>query len=138
MHRPSVLLADDHADTAALLRLVLAPEFDVLAAVHDGPSLVTAALHLPADLIVIDITMPGLDGIAAAGLIREAKPDARIVFVTMHAETSIVERAMATGALGYVLKLTAGDDLVPALHAALCGERYVSGCVADPSRNDSV
>ena len=133
MHRPRVLLADDHADTAALLRLVLAPEFDVLAAVHDGPSLVTAALHLPADVILIDITMPGLDGIAAAALIREAKPDARIVFVTMHADTSIMERAMATGALGYVLKLSAGDELVPAVQAALCGKRYVSEGV-DPSR----
>ena len=134
MHRPRVLLADDHADTAALLRLVLAPEFDVLAAVHDGPSLVTAALHLPADVILIDITMPGLDGIAAAALIREVKPDARIVFVTMHADTSIMERAMATGALGYVLKLSAGDELVPAVQAALCGKRYVSEGVVDPSR----
>jgi DNA-binding NarL/FixJ family response regulator len=134
MHRPRVLLADDHADTAALLRLVLAPEFDVLAAVHDGPSLVTAALHLPADVILIDITMPGLDGIAAAAFIREAKPDARIVFVTMHSDTGIMERAMATGALGYVLKLTAGDDLVPAVQAALSGKRYVSEGVVDPSR----
>jgi DNA-binding NarL/FixJ family response regulator len=138
MYRPRVLLADDHPATAALLRMVLAPEFEVLAELHDGRSLVQAAADVSADVIVTDITMPGLDGIAAALLIRRANPDARIVFVTVHADRSIVERAMATGALGYVMKLAAGDDLLPAVQAALCGERYVSGCVVDPSRNDDV
>jgi DNA-binding NarL/FixJ family response regulator len=70
--------------------------------------------------------MPGLDGIVAATMIRRANPRARIVFVTMHADPILVERGLATGALGYVLKLAAGDELVPAVHAALDGRRYVS------------
>ncbi len=73
--------------------------------------------------------MPALDGIAAAGEILRRNPRARIVFVTIHDDSEIVQKALATGVLGYVLKLTAGDELVPATHAALRSERYVSPLV---------
>jgi DNA-binding NarL/FixJ family response regulator len=126
MYRPRVLLADDHAETAELLRTLLRPEFDVLAGVQDGQALVCAAQQLSPDVIVADISMPGLDGIVAATMIRRTNPWARIVFVTMHADPILVERGLATGALGYVLKLAAGDELVPAVHAALDGRRFVS------------
>jgi DNA-binding NarL/FixJ family response regulator len=71
--------------------------------------------------------MPGVDGIEAARLIRRDNPGARIVFVTVHAEKALVDRCLRTGALGYVLKDAAGDDLLSAMDAALRGERYISG-----------
>lgn len=121
-----MLLADDHRETAEQLRALLEPTFDVVAVVEDGRALVSAAARLAPDVIVADISMPDLDGIAAAVLIRRSDPEARIVLVTVHAELILVERGLAAGALGYVLKDAAGDDLVAAVHAALGGERYVS------------
>ena len=126
MYRPRVLLADDHAQTAELLRMLLRTEFDVIALVADGRALVSAAAQFLPDAIVADISMPILDGIEAAALIRRRDPDARIVLVTVHAERILVERGLAAGALGYVLKDSAGDELVAAVYAVLAGERYVS------------
>jgi DNA-binding NarL/FixJ family response regulator len=126
MCRPRVLLADDHLETAELLRNLLQPEFDVIAQVHDGRMLVRAAECLSPDAIISDISMPGLDGIAAATVILFKNPAARIIFVTVHGDPILVERGLATGALGYVLKVAAGDDLIPAVRAALRGERHVS------------
>jgi DNA-binding NarL/FixJ family response regulator len=75
--------------------------------------------------------MPRLDGIAAATVIRRNNSNARIVLVTVHSEPMLVEAGLAAGALGYVLKDTAGDDLVAAVHAALDGQRYVSRSLGD-------
>lgn len=126
MYRPRVLLAEDHAATAERLRKLLRLDFNVIASVEDGSALVDATERLSPDVIVADIAMPGVDGIAAAILIRRHDPNARIVLVTVHAESMLVEAGLAAGALGYVLKDTAGDDLVPAVHAALAGRRYLS------------
>ena len=77
-------------------------------------------------MIVSDISMPEVDGITAAAAILRRNPAARIVLVTVHGDPSLVTRGLETGALGYVLKCSAGDDLVPAIHAALRGEVHVS------------
>lgn len=124
--RASVLLADDHEGTAEQLRELLQPHFDVVATVEDGRALMNAVAQLSPDVIVADISMPTLDGIEAAALIRRRDSDARIVLVTVHEERILVERGLAAGALGYVLKDSAGDELVPAIYAALIGERFVS------------
>ena len=126
MYRPRVLLADDHAQTAELLRTLLRSEFDVVALVGDGEALVSAAEQLLPDAIVADISMPVFDGIEAAASICRRDPDARIVLVTVHMERILVERGLAAGARGYVLKDSAGEELVVAVHAVLAGERYVS------------
>jgi DNA-binding NarL/FixJ family response regulator len=126
MYRPRVLLAEDHADTAERLRKLLRVEFDVIAWVENGSALVDATKRLSPDVIVADIAMPGVDGLAAATLIRRNDPNARIVLVTVHSESMFVEAGLAAGALGYVLKDTAGDELVPAVHAALGGRQYLS------------
>lgn len=125
MARTRVLLADDHLETAELLRGLLQPEFDVIANVTDGRTLVKYAARLAPDVIVSDITMPDLDGIGAATAILRANPSARIVFVTVHGDRSVVVRALSTGALGYVLKWSAGDELIPAIRAALAGQRHI-------------
>jgi len=129
MARIRVLLADDHLETAELLRGLLQPEFDVIANVTDGRTLVKYAERLAPDVIVSDITMPDLDGIGAATAILRANPSARIVFVTVHGDRSVVVRALATGALGYVLKWSAGDELIPAIHAALNGKRHIGAAL---------
>jgi DNA-binding NarL/FixJ family response regulator len=129
MKRPRLLLADDHCETGALLLALLQPEFDVVGHVQDGEALVTSADELSPDVIVTDISMPGLDGITAASAILRKNPDARIVLVTVHSDLSLVTCGLSTGVLGYVLKLVAGEDLVPAVRAALRGERHVSGAL---------
>ena len=126
MDRPRLLLAEDHADTAEQLRKLLRAEFDVVESVEDGNALVEAAKRLSPDVIVTDIAMPGIDGITAVVRIRHQAPDARVVFVTVHADTMLVEAGLEAGALGYVLKDAAGDDLVAAIRAALTGRQYVS------------
>jgi DNA-binding NarL/FixJ family response regulator len=126
MAPPRLLLADDHAQTLEVLHSLLEPEFDVVAKVRDGFALVSAAARLLPDVIVSDISMPGLDGISAAAAILSSNPAARIVFVTVHSHPILVERAFRTGALGYVVKRQAGDELIPAVRSALRGERHVN------------
>jgi DNA-binding NarL/FixJ family response regulator len=123
--RARVLLADDHPGNTELLCRLLQPEFEVVGPVRDGYALVIAAETLSPDVIVTDISMPGLDGINAAMVILDRNPLARIVFVTVHGDRLLMERGLATGALGYVMKLTAGEELLPAVRAALRGERHI-------------
>ncbi len=124
--RPRVLLADDHVETAMQLGQLLGTRFDVVVAVEDGLALLSAAAIFAPDVIVTDIAMPGLDGIEATRLIRRDNPAARVVFVTVHSESALVDRCLAAGGMGYVLKDAAGEDLVTAVEAALRGERFVS------------
>jgi len=133
MNRPRLLLAEDHPETRELLRGLLLPEFDVLGAVEDGVALVAAAERLSPDVIVTDISMPRLDGMAAAEQILRRDPGARIVFVTAHREPVLAERGVSAGVLGYVLKLVAGDELVPAVKAAMRGERHLSDTASVPT-----
>jgi DNA-binding NarL/FixJ family response regulator len=127
--RARVLLADDHPAVVKDLCAVLQAEFDVIANVGDGYALLAAAEALAPDVIVTDIAMPGLDGIVAASEILRRNPAARIVFVTVHDDSEMMKKGLAIGVLGYVLKVMAGEDLVPAIHAALRGERHVSPIV---------
>jgi DNA-binding NarL/FixJ family response regulator len=124
MMRPvRLLLAEDHVETAQLIARLLQREFDVIGHVVDGLALVREAERLRPDVIVTDISMPHLDGIAATAAIIEQNPQARIVLLTADADPLVVQRGLAAGAMGYVWKVAAADDLVPALHAALQRER---------------
>jgi CheY-like chemotaxis protein len=126
MGRTRVLLADDHPDTVLRWRALLEPAFDIVGTVADGEALVETAARLMPDVIVTDISMPELNGIAAAERIMIRHPAARIVFATMHADRQMLRRALAAGAFGYVLKVRVGEDLVPAVSAALRGELLIS------------
>ncbi len=130
MDRPRLLLAEDHAAVAAQLRAVLERDFEVLVTVGDGYALLGAATKLKPDAYVVDVSMPLLDGIAAVNDVFRFQPDARVVFVSVHEEPAIIDEAMATGALGYVAKIAAGEDLTPAVWAALRGEKHLSECLA--------
>jgi DNA-binding NarL/FixJ family response regulator len=122
--RPRVLLAEDQAGNLALLQALLESEFEVIGTAQDGEALVAAAARLCPDVVVTDIGMPILDGIAAAAQILRKSPGTRVVFVTVHTDPTLVRRGLAVGGLGYVCKLTAGDELVPAVWAAVRGERW--------------
>jgi DNA-binding NarL/FixJ family response regulator len=124
MRRPRILLAEDHPAVADELRRLLEAEFDVVAVVEDGRALLREAEIVVPDVIVSDIVMPGLDGIAATSTLLARRPDTRVVLVTVHDDAELANRTYAAGALAYVVKLTASRDLVPAIRAALRGERY--------------
>jgi DNA-binding NarL/FixJ family response regulator len=124
--RPRVLLAEDHEAVAAQLRKLLEIECDVVGVVTDGHSLLLAADALFPDIVVSDLTMPGVDGLTAARTILSRHPDMRIVFVTVHDEPAMVRKAFLLGALGYVLKADAGDELLPAVRAAWGKRRHLS------------
>ena len=126
MPRGRVLLADDHAGTLRSWRALLEPEFEVVGSVGDGQALVDAFNRLGPDVIVTDIGMPGINGIAAAEVILRQRPGARIVFATVDADRTILRRSLGAGALGYVLKVRVGEDLVPAIRAALRGDVHIS------------
>src|SRR5262249_24630210 len=126
MTTPRVLLADDHQVVAEGLRGLLAPHFDILGVVSDGRKLLAAAKALDPDVIVLDISMPSLNGIDAAHQMRSANTRSKLVFLTMHREVAYAARALAAGASGYVLKHSAASELVTAIRESLAGGTYIT------------
>ena len=126
MSRASVLLADDQEVFLSVERRLLEPEFEVGGTVRDGQAAVEAVTRLAPDVLVLDVSMPVLDGIAAARTLRAAGSRAKIVFLTVHGDPDYVRAALAAGALGYVVKCRLASDLVPALRDALAGRSFVS------------
>ena len=131
MTRPRVLLADDHRIVAVGLEALLAPDYEVVGWAPDGRSLLELARRTPADFIVADISMPGLNGIRALGEMRREGLDVPVVFLTMLAEPVYARMAMEAGAAGYVLKDAAPRELLKALQAAAQGSIYVSSELQD-------
>lgn len=129
MGRIRVLLADDHEAILDDIRELLEPEFEVVGMVGDGQSLLSAADIFQPDVIVTDISMPCMNGIEAAKLIMQKKPGSRIVLMTVHNDPALVQQGLTVGALGYVLKLKAGEELALAIHSALKDKRFVSPLV---------
>jgi DNA-binding NarL/FixJ family response regulator len=127
---PRVLLADDHRVVSEGLKRVLADDFELVGAVEDGRALVSAAKQLQPDVIVADISMPHLNGIAAMAQLKKTNPDVRVVFLTMHQEPGYARRALEAGALGFVLKHSAPAELVMAIHAALKGQTFITPALA--------
>ena len=125
--RWTVITADDHAAVHPLLRRLLEPEFDVVASVFDGQALVEATDRLCPDLIVVDILMPVLSGIEAVQRLKAQSSPVAVVFITTDGGRETLQRALGTGALGFVRKASAAEDLLPAARAAIQGHRFVSG-----------
>jgi DNA-binding NarL/FixJ family response regulator len=130
MKKPRVLLADDHCVVAEGLRGLLEPHFDVVGIVSDGRELLAAAKALDPDVVVLDISMPSLNGIDAARHLRAAKSRAKVVFLTMHREVTYAARALEAGASGFILKYSAASELVTAIHEALNGRTYITPQIA--------
>lgn len=121
-----VLLAEDGSAMGRQLRGLLSDTYDVIGLVQDGASLLNAAQRMLPDVVVTDIAMPQLDGLEAVRQLRVQRPVLGVVFATVHAEPQMVARAMALGPCSYVLKADAGEDLLPAVQAALRGETFLS------------
>jgi len=142
MTRTRILLADDHTLTLEGIRTVLEPHHDIVGMVTDGRALFDAALRLKPDLIVLDITMPLLNGIDAAVRIRKNLPGMKLLFITMHVNPAYLEAALNAGGTGYVLKSAAREELLDAIKSVLNGRIYVSPSLSgehlerfeDPSR----
>ena len=128
--RPRVLLADDHRLVAEALTSLLTPEFDLVGVVEDGRALLDAATTLRPDVIVADISMPGLNGIDALVRLRQDGEMVPVVFLTMHRDVAFARRALEAGASGFVLKHSASTELVAAIRAALDGRIYLTPQIA--------
>ncbi len=129
MNRPRVILADDHLLMRETVTRMLESKFDIIGAVTDGEALLKEATELDPDLVILDITMPGLPGIEVARRLRETGSHAKIVFLTVHEDPDFIREALATGALGYVVKLRLTSDLLVAMREALEGRSFVSPSV---------
>jgi DNA-binding NarL/FixJ family response regulator len=122
-----ILLADDHAVVRRGLRLVLEaePDLRVVAEVGNGFEAVTRAMHGDVDLAVLDVSMPGMGGLAAAYELGRRRPDLRMLMLSMHANDQYFKEALRVGAGGYVLKSVADHDLIDACRAVMRGERFI-------------
>ena len=123
--RPRIFLADDHPAVLKATTALLQTQFEIVGNAMDGATLVSEVVRLCPDAIVVDITMPVLNGIDAAHRLRESAPSVKIVFLTVHSDQQFLEACMAEGALGYVLKAHMKVHLIPAIRAALVGQPYV-------------
>lgn len=127
-----VLVVDDHAlFREGLVGLLSSqPDIEVVGEAEDGLEALVKAQELRPDLILMDVTMPGCDGLEATRLIKEALPDVKIVMLTVHDEDGRLFGAIKRGAVGYVLKSTASEALMAMLRGAMRGEAAISGATA--------
>jgi DNA-binding NarL/FixJ family response regulator len=121
-----VLLADDNPVFAARIRELLEPDFDIVGVVSTGEELEEVVDQLMPEIVVSDIAMPGAGGLVAARNIHARNPGIPFVLLTVIDASLMIRLALDSGALGYVVKEDAGEELVPALDAALAGKQYVS------------
>ena len=124
--RPTVLLADDHSMVAAGLVRLLEDEFDLVATVEDGRAAVAATIEKHPDVVLLDISMPGMGGMEAARRIHTEAPFSKVIFVTMHNDRAFIDKAFGAGASGYVLKRCAASELALAIHRVLEGQLYIT------------
>jgi DNA-binding NarL/FixJ family response regulator len=128
-----ILLADDHTMVRDGLRQLLTAQtgMSVVGEASNGLEAVQAVGQLRPDVVVMDIGMPGLNGIEAAVRIRAASPATQVVILSMHADIEHIARALQAGALGYVLKESAGQEVVKAVRSVHARHRYVSERISD-------
>jgi len=126
MTRTRVVVAEDLPPVLTTVVALLRESFDVVGSVTDGRAALAATLKLEPDLVVLDISMPLMSGIEVAQELKKLGSKAKIVFLTVHEDTDILETCHAAGGLGYVVKLLMDTDLVPAVNEALAGNTFTS------------
>lgn len=129
----SILLVDDHAVLRDGLKLLLnmQPDFQVVGEASNGRDAVRCALQLRPDVIIMDVLMPDLNGIDAIQQIATAQPDIKVIMLSANTDAEHVFRALRAGAIGYLLKASAGSEIVEAIHAVQNGRRYLSHNLSD-------
>ena len=126
LKKARILLADDHPYLLEKVTQLLQSEYEILGAVSDGQALVSAAEELKPDVLVIDVTMPVLDGIEAAKKLKEQGCESKIVFLTVHSDPDYLRACLAAGGLGYVVKSRMSSDLPQAVDHALAERIFIS------------
>ena len=135
MNRIKVLIADDHRIVADGLRNILESEYDLVGIAENGRALVDLAIKLEPDVIVADISMPSLNGLDAMELLQKQNSRAKFIFLTMHKDVTYAAKAIRQGAVGYVLKHSASEELLRALQLVLGGGKFISPEIADGLQN---
>ena len=144
MLKKRILLADDHKLITESLKNILEPQYEVVGIVEDGHQLVKEALRLRPDVIVVDISMPRLNGLEAVRQLNKKQLTAKIIFLTMHADVTYATRALELGAVGFIIKHSAPAELLEAVEKALLGKIHISPRIAAeldktaPSRKDPI
>jgi DNA-binding NarL/FixJ family response regulator len=126
MKHSRILLADDHTLLLEAFRKLLEPAYDVVGTVKNGLALLDAAPALKPDVILIDMSMPRLNGLEAGRRLRQMMPRVKLIFLTMNEDPDLAAEAIRNGASGYLLKTCAASELLDAIQAALRGESYVT------------
>ena len=126
MDKIRVLLADDHETLLERVRSILCKEFEVIGTVDNGQDAVAEVRRLDPDVLVMDISMPILDGLQAAAQLQRKACRTKVVFLSVHEDQDYADAAFAFGASGYVTKSHVTSDLVPAIREALDGRTFVS------------
>jgi DNA-binding NarL/FixJ family response regulator len=130
VRRYAVLVADDHKIvTEGVVSLLKEHDFEVVGSVSDGAQLIEAARRLRPDVIVTDISMPGLSGLDVLARLKADRLESRIIVLTMHHDVELAVRAVRAGAAGYLLKNSAGEELVNAIHQVLQGRLYLTPAI---------
>jgi DNA-binding NarL/FixJ family response regulator len=124
--RPSFLIADDHAIFAEALRTYLEKTYFVAGVVEDGRAMVSEAIRLRPDVVVVDVGMPLLNGLDAARRIKEREPGVKFVFLTMQDDANLAAAAMDLGTVAFVLKHSGGGELLKAIECVLHGQCYLT------------
>jgi len=130
MRKPRVLLADDHTLVVEAFTKLLEPEFEVVGTVADGRALLASALRLSPDVVVIDLGMPLLNGMDAGHELKHSLPQAKLIVLTMSEDYDLAAEALRHWASAYLLKKSAGSELVKAIRQVLKGNTYVTPKVA--------
>jgi DNA-binding NarL/FixJ family response regulator len=127
MRKNTVLVADDHAIVKeGIVNLLKEHDFDVVGAVGDGHELIDTAKRLRPDVIITDLAMPGLSGLDVLARLKAEHIDSKVIVLTMHNDADLATRAMRAGASGFLLKDSAGEELLNAIHQALQGRVYLT------------
>lgn len=128
MKKTRIIIADDHSVVRSGLRLLLqsSPDFTVVAEAEDGEEAVTLVDRHKPDVVVMDISMPKLNGIEATGIMKQSNPDLKIIILTVHEDEEYVYQMLRAGASGYVLKSAGKKEIFAAIESALSGERFFS------------
>ncbi len=126
-----ILIADDHALVRESIRAILASQGDmeIVATAGDGNEAVQLAMVYQPDVVVMDISMPSMDGLHATELIHRAREATNIIILSMHVNAALVQQALRMGARGYVLKRRATDELPEAIRAAVQGQVFLSPAI---------
>lgn len=130
MKKPTIILADDHTLVLEGFRRLLETHCELLATVGDGQALLQAVAQHHPDIVILDISMPVMNGIEAARTLKAKFPLMKLVFVTMHADPAYLRAAIQAGASGYILKQSLSEELTQALHTVLRGQTYVTPLIA--------